>query len=187
MRIEEFDLEPGESVTRTARVHWLVFGLDMLPFAIAALLPFLVPPFVNYVAAHLPQGPYPVTFSIDLSESIVRLALGLWWLFLWTGAFTVFTRAHLNLWIVTSKRVVNIKQVGFFNRRVESFLLSHVQDITTEVRGLVPTIFGFGTVRVETAGEESRTFRMQGLPNPEAMRDLIIREIGLIHDTGARQ
>lgn len=184
MTLEEFELEPGEAVMLTVRRHWLVFILELLPFAIAAIIPFLIPPAIAYLGANLPEGAVDRTFSLDLSQGTVRLTLGLWWLFLWTAAFTVFTRAYLDLWVVTSTRIANIKQEGFFHRRVESFLLTRVQDITTEVRGIIPTLLGFGSVRVETAGEASRTFRMKGLPDPEGIRDLIIREVALLHEKG---
>lgn len=182
--MEEFTLEHGETVMLTVRRHWLVFTLELLPFALGAFIPFVVSPLLGALTASLPAGSV-LPFTTSLAEPAVRLALGLWWLFLWVAAFTVFTRSYLDQWVITNTRVVNIRQEGFFHRRVESFLLARVQDVTTEIRGLIPTLVGFGSVRVETAGDASRMFRMYGLPNPEAIRDLIIREIAKLHKVGS--
>lgn len=182
--MEEFTLEQDETVLLTVRRHWLVFTLELLPFAVGAFIPFLVAPLLGTLAASLPEGSV-LPFTTSLSEPAVRLALGLWWLFLWVAAFTVFTRSYLDQWVITSTRVVNIGQEGFFHRRVESYLLVRIQDVSTEIQGLIPTLVGFGSVRIETAGDASRTFRMYGLPKPEAIRDLIIREIAKLHKVGS--
>ena len=58
--MEEFQLEPGEKVTRTARVHWFVLLVSFIPFVILAVLPLLVPVIFGKLAALNPA-------SIDLS------------------------------------------------------------------------------------------------------------------------
>lgn len=181
MKLEEFTLEPGEQVLMELRRHWIVFALEFLPFVIAALLPFLVPVLFAFAGAGLDSIS---NLKLSFADPMTRLAVGIWWLLIWASAFASFTRSYLDLWIVTTTRIANIKQVAFFNRRVESFLLARVQDVTTEVSGIVSTLFGIGSVRVETAGGASRTFRMHGLPDPEAVRDLIIREVARINEAG---
>ena len=183
MKLEEFALEPGERVLLEIRRHWVVFALELLPFLIAALIPFLIPLLFGTLGERFQD----LDVSFSLSEPVVRLALGIWWLMVWASAFATFTRSYLDLWVVTTTRIANIRQEGFFDRRVESFLLARVQDVTTEVSGIIATLFGIGSVRVETAGNASRTFRMHGLPDPEAVRDLVIREVARINEAGTRQ
>ncbi len=179
--MEEFELEPGEQVTRTVRKHWLVFVGMLLPFLLLALVPFLLPPLFAWVTRAYPD--YHLFFTgISLSEPLVRLSLGVWWFILWIGAFNAFTQYFLNVWVITTQRIVEIRQYGFFDRKVSSFLLGRVQDVTTTVDGILADLFGFGTVQVETAGTASHQFVMDGVADPVGMRDLIMREIAVLHN-----
>jgi uncharacterized membrane protein YdbT with pleckstrin-like domain len=126
------------------------------------------------------------TGAIDISFSnpIVRFLLGVYWLFVWMSAFTMITKFFLTLWVITSHRIVDITQYRYFDRRVSSFLLSRVQDITTDVEGFFPTLIGYGTLNVETAGRQEK-FQMEGIAHPEQIRDLVMREIAALQNTGS--
>lgn len=181
--MEEFELEPGESITLAVRKHWLVFVAELVPYALLAIVPLLVPLGAAYLTASNPAFAETVSSNLTTDNPWIRMFLGLWWLLMWTGAFNTFTRYFLDQWVITTTRIVDIHQFGFFRRHVSSFLLSHVQDVTTDVNGFFPTLFGFGTLRVETAGDESKHFVMGGIPEPEKLRDLIMREISALHQT----
>jgi len=181
--MEEFELEPGEIVTLSVRKHWLVFLVELLPYAILAFVPLLIPFLFSMLTQVAPGVSTVLTHAPDLTTAWARFGLGLWWLFLWVGAFNTFTRYYLDVWVITNKRIVDIHQFGFFRRQVSIFLLAHIQDVTTDVSGVLPTLFGFGTIHVETAGQEER-FLMRGLRDPEGLRDLIMREVALLHDSG---
>lgn len=174
--MEEFELERGEKIILSVRKHWLVFLVELLPYALLAVAPMLISALAVWAGSVYPSAE-SFAATLTLGNPSVRLALGLWWLALWMGAFHTFTRYYLEQWVVTTLRIVNIRQRGFFRREVSSFLLERVQDVTTTVEGILPTLFGFGTIRVETAGEEAQHFYLRGIRNPEHMRDLIMREI----------
>src|ERR1051326_7308467 len=147
--MEEFELEPGESITIAVRTHWLLFVLELLPYFIFALVPLFIFPVAAHFASGTPAVAENLAQYLSVANPWVRLFLGMWWLVMWTGAFNAFTRYYLDQWIVTTTRIVDIHQFGFFRRHVSSFLLNHVQDVTTDVSGVLPTLFGFGTLRVE--------------------------------------
>ncbi|MEK7201197.1 MAG: PH domain-containing protein [Patescibacteria group bacterium] len=178
--MEEFELEPGEQVMRTVRKHWLVFLGMLLPYIFLALIPLFLPGIFTWATRAYPAfGDSLVAFN--LMNPLVRVGLGVWWLILWIGAFNAFTSYFLNVWIITSQRIVHIQQFRFFERRVSSFLLVRVQDVTTNIDGILADLFGFGCVQVETAGTASSKFVMDGVADPVGMRDLIMREIALLH------
>lgn len=178
--MEEFQLEAGERVTRTVRKHWFVFLGMLFPFIFLALLPLILPPVFTWATRAYPDfGVLLGSFSV--AQPFIRLGLGVWWFILWIGAFNSFTSYFLNVWVITTHRIVEIHQYGFFNRKVSSFLLIRVQDVTTTVDGFFADILGYGCVRVETAGTESSKFVMDGVADPVGMRDLIMREIALLH------
>lgn len=174
--MEEFELEPGERIVRTVRKHWFVLVTSLLPFFLLAWLPTLLPWFVLTFAAGAPES-IVVLERLTVSDPWFRLFLGLWWIFLWIATFNTFTQYYLNHWVVTTIRIVRVRQYGFFSRDVASFLLSKVQDVSTGVHGIFADLLGFGSVRVETAGDASRHFVMDGIADPTGMRDLIMREI----------
>ena len=181
--MEEFQLEPGEQVVRTVRKHWFVFLLMLLPYAFLAVVPFVLPWMAGWALRFAPDFSYLLS-SISLNQPFIRLGLGIWWLLLWIGAFNAFTSYFLNVWVVTSRRIVRIHQAGFFNRVVSSFLLHRVQDVTTTVDGFFADVLSYGSVRVETAGTASDNFSMDGVADPVAMRDVIMREITLLQHAG---
>jgi hypothetical protein len=172
--MEEFELEPGEQVVRSVRRHWLIFVGRLLPYAILAALPLFVPALLARAGGLLPG------LAEGASGPLWTFSVGMWWLFLWVGAFNTFVRYYLDQWVVTTVRIVDIRQYAFFRRRVSSFLLARVQDVTTNVDGFLPTLVGFGTLNVETAGRDE-VFRMEGVPHPAKLRDLIMRQIAALH------
>lgn len=169
--MEEFELEPGEEIILQIRQHLFVLLLKLLPIALLAIAPFIVAPFFMMFT-----GTAPAT---ELSPPF-RFFIGLWWLFLWMGAFQVIMKFFLTSWVITSHRIVDICQKGFFSRKVSSFLLVRVQDVTTDVHGIIATLIGFGDIHVETAGSVER-FDMRNVRSPEFLRDLIMREVALLH------
>ncbi|HWH07081.1 MAG TPA: PH domain-containing protein [Candidatus Paceibacterota bacterium] len=176
----EFRLEPGEHIARAVRKHWFVHVLEVLPFALLALFPFLIPSLLSFVASNSPTTLTGLLSALTTDNPWVRLLLGLWWLVMWVAAFNAFTSYYLNQWIITSHRIIEINQRGFFNREVSSILLNHVQDVTSDVRGLFATLLGYGTITIQSAGADT-FFHMQGIENPTALRDLVMREIAQLH------
>lgn len=169
--MKEFELEKGEHMVREMRKHWFLFMLELLPFAILLLLPFVLPTILSFAP---PLAPYAVWFNY--AEPLGRAILGSWLLIVWTGAWGAFTRYFLNAWILTNFRIVEIEQRGFFNREVSSLQLNRVQDVTTTVAGVIPSLVGFGTIKVQSAGADVDV-RMRGIPRPEQMRDLILKYV----------
>ncbi len=169
--MKEFELEPGEHVVMEARKHWLIFVAELLPFAIFAVIPFALP---NLLRLATSFAPYADMF--DYHTTFGRAGLGIWLLVTWTLAWSAFTRYYLNTWVLTNKRIVNIKQRTYFSREVSSLFLSRVQDVTSDVVGIMPSLLNMGTIKVQTAAEDVE-FVMQGIPRPEQMRDVILRYV----------
>lgn len=177
--MSEFPLEDGERVMRTVRKHWFVLVVSLVPFLLLAWLPTFLP---GFLAGFAMTSESAGLFAVLTPENPwFRLFLGFWWLCLWIAAFNGFTQYYLNHWVITTTRIVRVRQYGFFSREVSSFLLLKVQDVSTTVDGLFADLLGYGSVRVETAGDASRHFVMDGIDDPTGMRDLIMREIAALH------
>lgn len=169
--MREFELGPGEHEVRVVRKHWLIFLAELLPFAIMAVIPFALP---KLLVLAPPLAPYSSYF--DYQTAVARAALGVWLLIAWTLAWSTFTRYYLNAWILTNKRIVAIKQRGFFNREVSSLFLSRVQDATTNVRGILSSLLNVGDITVQSAGADV-VFHMRGIPRPEQLRNIVLKYV----------
>jgi hypothetical protein len=170
--MQQFALEPGERIIRSARKHWFLFATGLLPYAILAVIPFAIPSMLRLTPAAV-----PALDALNTHRALWHGALGVWLLVVWTGAWGSFTRYFLNLWVLTNERIVDIKQFGYFNRKVSSLMLHRVQDVTTDVVGVIPSFLGIGGITVQSAGAVDE-FHMRGIPHPEEMRDLILRYAG---------
>jgi uncharacterized membrane protein YdbT with pleckstrin-like domain len=179
--MEEFELEPGETITKSVRRHWFVLAAQLVVFLALALFPLFIPTLFSSATSAIRSGAaQQVSGLMSFSNPLLRFALGIWWLFIWMGAFTVITLYFLSVWVITNTRIVNISQRGLFSRKVSSTLLARVQDVTTDVDGLFSTLFGYGTLTVQTAGTEEE-LTMEYITGPEHLRDFIMREVSELH------
>lgn len=169
--MNEFELSAGEHLVRQTRKHWFLFVTSLVPFFILAFSPLLIP---RLLAISPPMISY--ADRIDFTAPLMRAGFGIWLLLIWTSAWGTFTRYFLNVWILTNERIVTIKQHGFFRREVASLLLPRVQDVTTNVHGIIPSLLGIGNIKVQSAGAEVE-FTIRGIPSPEEMRELILEHV----------
>ena len=157
-------LDPDEKIEAIVRKHWIVLAVQTFVFIVLMPAPYLIyrliplPPFVNVPGNH----------------SYVFVFFGLLWILgLWFFFFIGWTLHHLDAWVVTNKRIVDIEQNGLFSREETSFRLDRIQDITVETHGILATLFGFGAIHVQTAGEEAR-LELPIASSPEKIKDLIM-------------
>lgn len=96
------------------------------------------------------------------------------YLFLWLYLFLVWIDVYFDVWIVTNERIVNIEQKDLFTRRISELRFSRVQDVTSEVQGIIPSVLNYGDVHVQTAGEHAR-FIFHNVPDPVTIKDLVMK------------
>ncbi len=57
---------------------------------------------------------------------------------------------HFSVFIVTDQRLIQITQKGLFHRSVVDMGLAQIQMVNYQVAGLAQTMFGFGTIMMQT-------------------------------------
>ena len=73
------------------------------------------------------------------------------YVFVFFATCAVFTAGwYFSIFIVTNQRLRQITQKGFFNRSVIDLGLSKIQNISYNVPGLSASMFGFGTLVIQT-------------------------------------
>jgi membrane protein YdbS with pleckstrin-like domain len=108
--------------------------------------------------------------------AIATLITSVYVLCVWLFTFLEFTDFYLDTWIVTNERILSTEQKGLFNRTASELHLAAIQDVTSEMRGMIGTFLDFGDVHIQTAGEKTR-FHFDNVDHPEKIKEQIVRLI----------
>lgn len=94
-------------------------------------------------------------FSYAISAIVYYL-----WIIFWI-AYILYEYYHWyrDKFIITDHRIIDIDQRGMFSRRVSEIELDRVQNVTYAVAGFFPTLFNFGTVTIQSAGNNELTLK----------------------------
>ncbi|MFH1112031.1 MAG: PH domain-containing protein [Patescibacteria group bacterium] len=161
---------PGEHVIFYLRRHWFTFFLELLKYLLLLVVPVLLAlVFIRY----LPDR-WEILFNGELTEILVKLAVSIYYLGVWVFFWTAWVDYYLDVWLVTNERIISIEQKGLFNRFRSELRLSRVEDATTEVKGVFPTMLHYGNIIVQTAGMEQNTI-FRNVSDPYQVAEKIIK------------
>lgn len=153
-----------EKAVLVLRRHWLVLLSLIVTVSILLTLPAAAIFFLHYLIPDFFQEPLRLTFFV--------LAASIFFLYAWLFLFQNFIDYHLDTWIVTNRRIINIEQHGIFARTVSELNLQRVQDVTAEIHGFFHTMLDYGYVYIQTAGEQQR-FQFEEIPHPNKVAKII--------------
>jgi len=129
---------------------WLLFILlGLIPLGIYFFLIYFQPQILRNIIAYA---------GLLLFASVYYIYILLFF-------FSAFIDFYLDVWIVTDQRIINIEQKGLFNRVIAEHSLDKIQDVSGEQKGLFQTLFSYGNVHIQTAGEVQRFIFFQ-VKNP---------------------
>ena len=160
-----FKLKPYEHVEMLIRKHPIFLVWDIVLFAILAAIPLGVMLLLQQVSPTLLTG--------AISMPIVAVLGSIYYLAIWLFFFSMAIDYYLDIWVVTNDRLIAVQQQGLFARTISEMDLWLVQDVTSEVKGISATIFGYGTLSLETAGKEER-FHFINAADPSHVRQHIL-------------
>jgi hypothetical protein len=156
-----FDLDPGEKITRV--IHRSIF--DFLPSLLISIVLFLSALALIYGEARFAgTGSFP--FPPTLALALIVLLLGLAAAFFYIG-FYVFRR---NVLIFTTAHLVQVEVNSLFSHRVSQVAFSRIQDVSGMKIGVLQTLFNFGNVEIQSAGEEEK-FIFRNAHDPQEIAD----------------
>lgn len=72
-----------------------------------------------------------------------------------------------NRLILSNLNLTQVLQTSLFHRTVSELTMGNIEDVTAQKHGIFQTIFNYGTIVVETAGEQ-HNFIFKWAPNPDA-------------------
>jgi hypothetical protein len=109
----------------------LIVGLLVI---VVAVLPFDFPQIYSW------GGLAQVIFYAMLSTFGIVLFV---WFYRWVGWY-------YSVYVVTDRRIIAIRQRGFFARRVEEWQLNNISNVNYEISGLQAVLFGFGDITAKS-------------------------------------
>lgn len=155
MNVEKvIKLKDDEEVLGIARNHWIT---RLGAFALAFLL--IAAPFFFMV-------PLLSTGKVGLLIAVVMFFIGCF------VAVRVAYALYWNAFIVTTHRVIDIDQRGFFNRTVSEATYDKIQDVSFSVKGMIGALCGFGSLTLQTAGNAAN-LELPHVADPKVTHHLI--------------
>lgn len=167
--------KPDEKIIFQMRSHWILFLGELVLLIVLAVLP--VGLFIVF------QGVWPSLLIGTMSKPILVLMTSAYYLMLWLFFITKFIDYYLDVYLVTSDRVLDVSQQGMFARTVSELDLARVQDVTSEIKGILRSLMDFGNVYIETAGAKER-FIFEDVKHPDVIRKRLLE---LVEDDRKRQ
>jgi hypothetical protein len=161
-------MEEGEAVVAKVHRHWIFIAARIVALAVMFVLPWVVVVLLARVNI--------ISLAAASTASYVVL-WALWGLVLWGVFWQFWTTYYMDIWVVTNRRIIDIDYLRLFDRNIAMLRFERVQDITTEVKGVVATLLKYGSVIVQTAGSD-KEFVIDQIAHPELLRDIISKQIG---------
>lgn len=152
--------EKTETVKLFVRQHPVVNVFWIIATVVLVLLPVTVfPVFIGLLPFILPA-------------KYILVGGLLWYLVTFGYAFGNFLYWYFNIYIVTNERLVDIDFLYLLYKRFSQAELDKIQELSFASGGILATIFDFGNVSIETAGEAPNLL-FEKIPHPQRVVETI--------------
>ena len=153
-----------EEVLYVIHRHWFNIIINFIPIFFMTLL---------LLGSHLFLPTLLPEFTVGLAGQLFMFIESIFAMIIWVLLFLIWIDYYFDVWIITTKRVVDIEQKGLFSRKVSEARYDKIQDITTEVKGIIPTILNYGNVLIQTAAEKEK-FVFTQIADPYGIKDMLM-------------
>lgn len=157
----------GERVYIKTRPHPLVNIGWITNFTLLAILPGVVYLIFNAIPLNLDFSDFiPNAFTLV----VVLLA---YYSILLTYFLFNFIDWYYDIYLVTNERILNIEFEPIRSHRISEANLRNIEDVSESVIGVLPSLFNYGDVKVQTAARQD-LFVFKAVPDPAWFRDVIV-------------
>ena len=126
--------------------------------------------------------PWLISFSGLFSALPMRfiVALYLFAIIAFVGSATrQFLLWFFNVYIITDERIIDVDFISMIYKNISAAKIENIEDVTTRSTSAMSSIFDYGTIYVQTAGEKTE-FEFEGVPQPakvaRLLNELILEE-----------
>lgn len=130
---------PAERVLLVLRAHpitntlWLVAGivLFVLPLAVAD---------------------YLTTLSLSANQQLFLIVI--WYALVFAYLLTKYYFWYFNLGVITNRKIVDVDANNLLNTQTTATTVDKVEEVDKKTLGIIASIFNYGDIFVQTAGEK---------------------------------
>ena len=156
--------KPQETIILFLRSHFLVNTPWIIFTVILVVLPLIITLFLPLFKIDFLSSPTVIRFT--------TVYVLFYYLLIFSYIFISFLHWFYNVFIVSSERVVDIDYSDIVVHNLAITNLSHIEDVNYTQSGFVPTLFNYGNIFVQTAGNE-RNFEALSVPKPREATHII--------------
>lgn len=163
-----FDIqEEGEKIILLLRAHLITLVPTIALIFVLLLVPLFFTPILNLLGID-------VFDSLGANE-VILLTFG-WYLFVFGFSFYKFIFWYFNVYMLTNERVVDFDFKGILHKETAYAPLGQIQDVSPKMIGFFGTVFHFGNVFIQTAGEKPE-FEFHHVARPDDVAKAILVEV----------
>lgn len=168
-----------EQVALFIRRHYMAFA----PWIVVFLFFFFI---LNLGFLTLWNAAPAVTPGSNTARLVLTLLASMSYLSLLFFFLRAWMSFYLDVTIVTERRLIDIEQEGIFRRQIAEQSLVRVQDVSSRQHGFFQHFLNYGTLFIETAGEQPN-FELHNIPRPNDVAKTIINLHDRLLERGPRQ
>lgn len=154
--------DPEEVVILLLRKH----PITNLKWILISIVMLLAPIVLNYV---------PIFKIFPIPANYQEVFIIGWYVLTLAYIFENFLSWFFNVNIVTDERIFDVDFVNLIYREITDANTEQIQDVTVKVGSVIRTIFNYGDVQIQTAGEIPQ-IEFHAVPQPDRVAR-IIREL----------
>lgn len=162
---KKIKLNDGEKIRDIVQRYWITYFWSWLIILMFFTIPFF---FMFWLFNHEWWGQSLFFISVLVAIFLLTRTLFIW---------------RKNALIITTHRIIDIDQRGFFEKIISDIELSDVEDVAGKIKGFWSTIFKYGTTIIE-ADEGRVQIIAEKIKHPEILQKNIkfLRKIYLTED-----
>lgn len=157
--------DPDESILLLLRAHPITTLTWIIPAILIFFIPFFFPDFLALLNIDLTILPQFYLLALVVINYLLVLVI----------VFEGFLSWYFNVYIVTSKNLVDVDFNSLLYNNIDLTPLSNVEDANSTQGGIFGSIFNYGNVFVRSAGIASLVDFIS-VPKPHQVADFIIDE-----------
>jgi membrane protein YdbS with pleckstrin-like domain len=155
--------DTDETILLLLRAHPITNLKWIIPAIIVFFVPFFIPGFLTLLRVDLSA----------LSSFYILSLIVINYLFVLVIIFEGFLGWYFNVYIVTTKNLVDIDFHSLLFNNIDLTPLRNVEDANSNQGGIFRSLFNFGDVYIRSAGTTALTDFL-AVPNPHRVSDFII-------------
>lgn len=159
-KINFFNKDKEEKVVLLLRKH----PITNIPWLFISGIMFAAPLFVDIL---------PFFASVPVNFQVFGILL--WYLLVFAFSLEQFLTWFFNVNIITDERLFDVDFINLLYRQITDANLDQIQDVTVKIGSVVRTIFNYGDVHIQTAGNVAE-IEFEAVPNPDRVAK-ILREL----------